>query len=95
MPRTSYLGGGVTRTYFDEVSRTGRKTVKCSGGCDRRLKRQKKFTHTINPFNKNKAGVPKTRAEVQKDVDAKAAAWEKEPELCIHCEAKEAAEVTG
>jgi hypothetical protein len=66
-------------TYrFDEVSAIGRKSGKCTV-CGKRATRQKTFTNTINPWNKNPDGTPRTRAEIQKIVSWQARAWEHEP----------------
>ena len=73
-------------TTFDEVKLTGEKSVKCSGGCGRILKRRSKFFQTINPFNKNAEGFVKSRDEIYKELGAEIEKWKKEPEICIHCE---------
>lgn len=71
--------------HFDEVKRTGYKNVKCSKGCGRKLRRQKKFWQTLNPFNKNKDGTVKTREDIHKALDAEVKKWQEQPETCIYC----------
>lgn len=39
--------------------------------------RQKTIVHTINPFNRNAAGIPKSRDEVIADVRAEVLAYER------------------
>ena len=76
----------MIRTVFDKVSIHGEKTVKCAGGCGRRLKRRQEFYQTINPFNKNKTtGLVKTSSEIYPELNAEREKWMKEPETCIHC----------
>jgi hypothetical protein len=70
---------------FEEVFLTASKTVKCAGGCGRRLKRKRRFSQTINPWNKDENGKLKGRsqiyAELRRDIDK----WEQEPDTCQHC----------
>lgn len=70
---------------FREVTVHGTKTVKCAGGCGRRLKRQRKFWQTLNPFNKNAAGEVKSAVEIQKELFTERQAWESESETCSQC----------
>lgn len=70
---------------FNEVAIQGQKSVKCSGGCGRRLKRSKKFWQTLSPFNKNAAGELKTREEIYEELRAERNAWLNETETCSHC----------
>jgi hypothetical protein len=71
---------------FKEVSLTGYKAVKCSGGCGRDLRRQKKFCQTINPFNKNAKGDVKSAREILDELKLEIAAWKKSPEICKQCQ---------
>lgn len=59
---------------FEEVRAYRQKTGKCPS-CGRRSVR--KFTDymTVNPFNTNDDGTPKTYAQVKAAIDAKADAW--------------------
>lgn len=75
----------MPRITFNEIARTAEKAVKCAGGCGRRVKRRKKFWQTLNPYNRNKAGVPKTRDEIEAEVVAEAKVWQAAPETCVHC----------
>lgn len=70
---------------FDEVAIRGEKSVKCSSGCGRRLKRSRKFWQTFSPFNKNSSGEIKGKAEIQKELIAERDKWLTEPEKCSHC----------
>jgi len=74
-----------TTINFREVAIHGSKSVKCTGGCGRTLKRQRKFWQTLNPFNKNAAGEVKQPTEIQAELQAELAAWQEEPETCKHC----------
>jgi hypothetical protein len=64
-------------TYrFQEVSYREQRRIPCAGGCGKKLTRSHTFTGTINPFNKNAAGEPKTYAEVYAEQKAKGEAWQ-------------------
>jgi len=75
----------IIHTTFDEVSLTGYKTVRCTG-CGRRLKRQRKFWQTRNPYNKNSEGYPKSAYEIREELSQDIRVWEKESETCSKCE---------
>lgn len=75
------------RINFEEVKMNTSKSVKCAGGCGRRLSRSKTFMQTLNPFNKNKEGQVKSRREIYDELHAELTAWHKQPEYCKHCEA--------
>ena len=70
---------------FREVAIRGNKSVKCTGGCGRTLKRQRKFWQTLNPFNKNQSGEVKTPIEIQKELISQRDQWVLEPETCVYC----------
>lgn len=70
---------------FNEVAIQGQKSVKCAGGCGRRLKRSRKFYQTLSPFNKNRARELKTRDEIYTELKAERDTWLAEPETCSHC----------
>lgn len=70
---------------FDEVAIRGEKSVKCSAGCGRRLKRSRKFWQTFSPFNKNSLGKIKGKAEIQRELIVERDKWITEPEKCSHC----------
>lgn len=62
-------------TYtFQPVTAYRERTGKCPV-CGKSVKRSKKFQCTINPFNLNERGVPRSYAEVRDQVDAKASEW--------------------
>lgn len=69
---------------FPEVKCWEQKTVKCSV-CGKRLRREKTFTATINPFNVNEDGSQKTATQIREKLGLDAAAWKKEPETCREC----------
>lgn len=54
--------------------------------CGKRMRRQRTFQHTVNPFNKRPDGTPKTWDEVLDDVRAEAVAWRDQPETHPACE---------
>lgn len=66
----------MTVYRFAEVKVPAHKRVPCAGGCGKKLNRQKTFTATENPFNKNADGNVRTRAEIREVLLEKKRAWE-------------------
>lgn len=70
---------------YDEVRRTTVKWIKCQ--CGKRLKRQRTFMQTLNPFNKDKAtGQIKTYGQIWKELGEEGARWQPNNRLCVRCE---------
>ncbi len=63
-----------------------RKTMKCK--CGNRFVRSMSFEQTLNPFNADPTGVPKTDRQIYRENDACARKWANEPERCPKCKAK-------
>ena len=63
---------------FEEVRRAGRKTVPCAR-CGAKIRRQRTFTMTASPWNKNPDGTVRTRAEIWAALGEKIAQWQQEP----------------
>lgn len=59
---------------FDPVKRTVSRNGYCPV-CGRRTTRQTTFSQTLNPYNVNADGVPKTSAEIQAELIAQVKAW--------------------
>ncbi|QKW31451.1 hypothetical protein HUT11_35400 (plasmid) [Streptomyces seoulensis] len=73
-------------TYrFQEVPLYANKTVPCAGGCGKKLRRQRKFAQTLNPFNKDAEGRPKTSQQIQAELSQQAKEWKSAPETCDAC----------
>jgi hypothetical protein len=75
----------MTVYRYEEMRSTTRRRVTCKQ-CGTKFNRQRTFTQTVNPFNRNDGGTVKTRREVWRAVSAAAAAWQPDP-LCGKCEA--------
>lgn len=73
----------MTRYNFHEIAIHGQKSGKCA--CGKRRTRREKFWQTINPFNKNVAGTPKTQAEIRAELLVERAEWLKAPITCDAC----------
>lgn len=74
-------------TYrFERVPLTATKSVPCTG-CGKKVRRQRTFEQTRNPFNKNADGSVKDYADIYRDLNAEADAWKAEPETHTKCEA--------
>jgi hypothetical protein len=77
----------MTTYRFEEVKRTAKKRVPCEG-CGKKLNRQTTFSQTINPFNRNADGFPKTYREIWDELGAECREWEADVTgfECLACE---------
>jgi uncharacterized protein (DUF2225 family) len=73
----------MTTYRFEEVSHTAKRRVTCAV-CGKKFNRQKTFTNTINPFNMNANGSPKTYQDVRANVFALARQWQPEADCGKH-----------
>lgn len=73
---------------FEEVSRWAEKTVKCAK-CGKKIRRQRTFSQSINPWNKTADGRVKRRDDIIAELGAEIEKWKAEPELCRKCESTE------
>lgn len=82
----------MTVYRFEEVRRTAKKRVPCEG-CGKKLNRQTTFSQTINPFNKNADGDPKSYREIWDELGAECREWEADTEGYYHlsCEPQNSA----
>ena len=69
-------------TRFGEIGLTGRKAFKCA--CGRRVRRSRRFYQTLNPWNKNAAGAPKSQAEILAECREQFVAWFRTNDPCNH-----------
>jgi len=76
------------RIKFDEIPYYAEKVGRCEA-CGRSASRTKRFFQTLNPFNKNEQGLPKTQEEILNELRLEAEAWEKEPIFHAKCEKAE------
>lgn len=70
---------------YEQLQTTALKSLPCPG-CGRKVRRQRTFTETLNPFNRNAAGQPRTHHEVYESLRIQVAAWRAEPVICSRCE---------
>lgn len=73
----------MTRITFGQITIYGEKSGKCA--CGKRRKRHRRFYQTINPFNKNAQGAPKSADEIRAELRATRDAWMQEPIACEAC----------
>lgn len=73
-------------TYrFTEYPLTARKSVPCTV-CGKKVRRQRTFSQTLNPFNKNEDGSVKTVPDIYRELRVQADAWKTEAETHRGCE---------
>lgn len=78
-------------TYrFERVPWTAKESVPCTV-CGKKVRRQRTFEQTLNPFNKTADGRVKTIKDIYPELRAKADAWKNEPETHDACQTGEAA----
>ena len=73
----------MTTYVYQQVKHTAKRRVTCEE-CGLKFNRQRTFTQTVNPFNKNPDGSVKTFMEVMAAVRVKAALWEADPDCGNH-----------
>jgi hypothetical protein len=75
-----------TTTYrFDEVSLSAQRSGLCAG-CQKRTTRTIKVFQTLNPFNRNPHGLPKSREEILVELRSELATLRASPLRCTACE---------
>jgi len=79
----------MTTYRFEEVSHTAKRRVTCAV-CGKKFNRQRTFTNTINPFNMNAIGSPKTYQDVLANVIHLADQWQPEQDCGNHYDDKDA-----
>lgn len=67
-------GYSSVRVTFEEVGHTVVAKWRCAG-CNKRGRKQRTFTATINPWNVNEDGTQRSRAEILDVLRAKGEAW--------------------
>jgi hypothetical protein len=75
----------VTRVEFTEVGITFYRGGTCTV-CGKRRRRRKRLWQTLNPWNKNAAGEPKSGQEIMAELRIEGKAWEATPFVCASCE---------
>lgn len=74
----------MTRYVFDRVRRRATKRVVCPV-CGKKLTRSKTFEQTVNPWNVNPDGTPRTEQEIWAALGIEAAEWQAQPETHTAC----------
>lgn len=77
----------MTRYVFEEVSVRPFKKGLCAA-CGKPAERTGHIYQTLNPFNLNADGVPKSRREILAELAERATAWGAEPIYHARCEPK-------
>lgn len=82
----------MTVYRFQDVKRTAKRRLPCHE-CGKKISRQTTFMQTINPFNKNAEGYPKSYREIWDELGVKCREWEADNKghLCTPCEFPETA----
>ncbi len=84
----------MTRYTFEEVTRHVTKRVPCRV-CRKPLGRSAILSQTINPFNLDADGQPKTRDQIRAELKAKAERWHPANDICRGCIGVEQAAKAG
>jgi hypothetical protein len=79
------LGEPMTTYRFTEYPLTEKKSVPCPV-CGKKVRRQRTFSQTLNPFNKNADGSVKTVPDIYRALRVEADAWKAETETHPGCE---------
>jgi hypothetical protein len=69
--------------HYAKIKHTAKRRATCEI-CGKHFNRQRTFTQTVNPFNKNPDGSVKTFMEVLAAVQVNAAMWEPYPDCGKH-----------
>jgi hypothetical protein len=64
----------VTTYYYEPIAAKGWKSGKCAA-CGKRAERSREFRQTLNPFNLDAEGTPKTSGQIWREVVRAARAW--------------------
>lgn len=70
----------MARFVFEEIVCRAERSGKCAM-CGKRWKKVKKFSQTVNPFNRNEDGSQKNREQIWAELRAEAKLWQ--PEHCV------------
>lgn len=74
-------------TRYQELKLQASKNLPCPR-CGKKVRRQTTFMQTLNPFNKNTDGQPKTSREIYGELSEQAAKWKAKPVMCTPCGAQ-------
>lgn len=81
-------------TYrFQEIKHPVTKSVPCRAGCGKTVRRSTTLSQTVNPFNKNADGQPKTEQEIRAELKAEAEAWQPTNDIHAECAALDEIEI--
>jgi hypothetical protein len=72
---------------YEQVTRQFTRNSPCPG-CGRKVRRQRTFSQTINPWNQAGDGADrhvKTRQEIQEELAAQGLAWQAGADPCSRC----------
>ena len=72
----------MTKYVFDQLKHQAVKTLPCPV-CGKKLRRQRTFMMTDNPWNVNPDGTRRSVRQIWAALQAKAIAWQAEPEACL------------
>lgn len=75
----------VPTYYYDRIEARGFKGGRCAV-CGKNAERSRTFGQTLNPFNRDDTGAPKTAEQINREVIRQVRAWEAEPVVHARCE---------
>jgi len=65
----------MTTYRFKEITLPVTKTVPCRAGCGKKVRRSTTLSQTVNPWNKDADGNPKSAEQIRAELKAEAERW--------------------
>lgn len=75
----------MSTIVFENVSTRRTRKGLCTR-CGKKCQVTREFSQTVNPFNRDESGNPKTRAAIMQENVRDAAAWNETPLVCKGCQ---------
>ena len=74
----------MSKIVFDRVEMSATKRMRCDG-CGKLVTRRETRWQSLNPYNRNAEGHPKTGSEIQVELKRELAIWKAFPVVCKAC----------
>lgn len=83
----------MTTYRFEEITLPVTKTVPCRAGCGKKVRRSTTLSQTVNPWNRDADGNPKSEQQIRAELRKQAETWHPRNDIhpgCIEAPAAEA-----